>query len=85
MSFNLLGRIVAAFHSDNLSSSFDLLIQDTKKLASDFIDISFTFVKRSANRVAHELARGALFKSGCEDRIPVLFPCISHVLDLDLA
>nr|GMD97787.1 uncharacterized protein LOC109155154 [Ipomoea batatas] len=41
-------------------TSFDLILQDIRYLASDLLDINFIFAKRSANRAAHHLARTAL-------------------------
>nr|GMD14504.1 uncharacterized protein LOC109167502 [Ipomoea batatas] len=64
-------------------SSFDLLIYDIKNLARDFSNLSFLFVKRSANGVAHVLAREALSKSDCIDCSSVPFPSIAHALSLD--
>lgn len=45
----------------NLVSSFDLVIEDTCKLANEFQSISFSFVKRSTNTAVHLLAREVVF------------------------
>lgn len=78
-------QVINAIQHNHLVSSFDLLINDIIVLAREFDNLSFTFVRRSANRVAHALARDALSKSDCMDCTSVPFPCISHVLTFDLA
>lgn len=78
-------QVVNAIHNCHLLSSLDLLVNDILVIARDFSNLSFSFVKRSANRVAHTLARKALSMSDCMDCLSVPFPCISHVLDSDHA
>nr|GMD98846.1 uncharacterized protein LOC109177106 [Ipomoea batatas] len=46
-------------------SYFDLVLEDIRVLANEFDDISFSFVKRSANTVAHLIAREAVFNADC--------------------
>lgn len=45
----------------------DLIMADIKDACNQFSDISISFVRRSANRVAHELAREALSTSDCAE------------------
>ncbi|XP_019153886.1 PREDICTED: uncharacterized protein LOC109150431 [Ipomoea nil] len=59
-----------------LYSSFDLIINDVKELAKDFLNINFLFAKRSANKVAHLLTRETLFKSDCSVYFFIPFPSI---------
>ncbi|KAM6545503.1 hypothetical protein CsatB_026239 [Cannabis sativa] len=44
-----------------LPSAFGLLVRDCKKLISELGNISIKFVKRSANKAAHYLARSACY------------------------
>lgn len=67
-----------------LSTYFDLLLNDVKEIAKSFSRLSFLFAKRSANKVAHLLAREALSKSDCENCLSVPFPSIVCALDMDL-
>ncbi|MDV3200009.1 MAG: ribonuclease H family protein, partial [Candidatus Phytoplasma australasiaticum] len=67
-------------HDHSLSTSFDLILNDIRKLASEFTHVSFLFAKRSANRVAHLLAREALSKSDCMDCSFVPFPSMAHLV-----
>ncbi|CAH9120177.1 unnamed protein product, partial [Cuscuta epithymum] len=57
---------------------------DIREINLGFTDISFTHIRRSANRAAHELARAACSVSGCIcwDNHPPHF--IVHVLNTDL-
>lgn len=59
--------VFQGLHSDSLASSFDLVLEDVRKIAKDFSNISFQFVKRSANMEAHKLAREAVFIAGCRE------------------
>lgn len=59
-------RVVQAMRSPIvLASTFGLVIEDCKKLVHDIANAEYYFVKRSANRVAHCLARQSCFMSGC--------------------
>lgn len=69
--------------TDFLVTSFDLIINDIREIARDFSNLSFLFVKRSANKVAHLLAREALSKSDRMDCYSIPFPFVVHVLELD--
>ncbi|XP_031099793.1 uncharacterized protein LOC116003991 [Ipomoea triloba] len=53
--------VILGLKASSCMSSFDLILQDIRNLASDVYDISFSFAKRSANKAAHMLAREALF------------------------
>ncbi|XP_062085599.1 uncharacterized protein LOC133791697 [Humulus lupulus] len=48
-----------------MSSIFGLLIQDCQILLSSLHNVHLRFIKRSANRVAHAVARHSRFLSGC--------------------
>ncbi|XP_019166531.1 PREDICTED: uncharacterized protein LOC109162266 [Ipomoea nil] len=54
-----------AIRSVSFNSAFGYLVDDVKDLASVIEDIEFNFVKRSANRAAHFVAREAFSLSGC--------------------
>ncbi|XP_031107832.1 uncharacterized protein LOC116012436 [Ipomoea triloba] len=77
-------QVINGINSDLTISSFDLILNDVRKLASCFTNICFLFVKRSANRVAHILAREALSLSECSDCYSVPFPSIARALSMDL-
>nr|GMC92116.1 uncharacterized protein LOC109155154 [Ipomoea batatas] len=57
--------VIQGLNNPKLISSFDLVLEDIRKLANDFQCISFMFVKRSANTAAHLLAREAVFIADC--------------------
>lgn len=65
-------------------SSFDLLLADVKDSLSNFAHCSISFVKRSANRTAHLLARESLSMSERMEWVfhPPSFIC--NVLSQDL-
>ncbi|XP_074378240.1 uncharacterized protein LOC141719767 [Apium graveolens] len=48
-------------------STFDTIVDDCKELLKHFEEVSLVFVPRSANSVAHLLARGAHFVSGLQE------------------
>ncbi|KAM6542729.1 hypothetical protein CsatB_007176 [Cannabis sativa] len=48
-----------------MSSIFGLIIQDCCHLLSTLPNVKISFIKRSANRVAHAIARHSRFSSGC--------------------
>lgn len=52
-----------------LASTIGLIIEDCKKLVHDIANAEYYFVKRSANRVAHWLARQSCFMSDCSFNI----------------
>lgn len=69
-------------NSETFTSPFGLVISDCKQLMIDFDNAVFYFVKRSANRVAHCLARQSISLPDCifsETNAP------SEVLDLCVA
>ncbi|XP_019166936.1 PREDICTED: uncharacterized protein LOC109162706 [Ipomoea nil] len=51
--------------SSSFNSSFGLLVEDIKELASLIHDVQFRFVRRSANCAAHTVAREVFSESGC--------------------
>nr|GMD59832.1 uncharacterized protein LOC109184133 isoform X1 [Ipomoea batatas] len=57
--------VIQRLNNYNLISSFDLVLEDIRKLANDFNCISFHFVKRSVNLAAHLLAKDAVFITNC--------------------
>nr|GMD88307.1 ATP-dependent (S)-NAD(P)H-hydrate dehydratase [Ipomoea batatas] len=74
----------------NDNSSFDLIVKDIHEIASTIPSISFRFVKRYANSVAHLFARDAVFNAGCRewDFLPppfVLDVLLAEASDLTLA
>ncbi|XP_031093123.1 uncharacterized protein LOC115997669 isoform X1 [Ipomoea triloba] len=59
--------VIQGLKDSDFNSSFGLILEDIRKLASVFNCISFVFVKRSANTVAHKLAREAVFYADCRE------------------
>lgn len=53
-------QVYQNINSSSLSTHFDLLMNDIRELAKYFSNICFMFVKRSANKAAHIIAREAL-------------------------
>uniref|UniRef100_A0A803QUD1 RNase H type-1 domain-containing protein n=1 Tax=Cannabis sativa TaxID=3483 RepID=A0A803QUD1_CANSA len=51
--------------STSLSSYFGCVIQECKAMLANLSNFYFCFIKRSANRVAHEFARASLFYPDC--------------------
>ncbi|CAH9137685.1 unnamed protein product [Cuscuta epithymum] len=74
-----LGAIKEIIQSSSVSS-LGVIVGDIRLL---FSDISFSYIRRSANRAAHGLARTACSMSDCVfwDDFPP--SCISHVLSMD--
>ncbi|KAL1806238.1 hypothetical protein ACET3Z_029306 [Daucus carota] len=60
-----LTLVKALRSSISIASTFGLVISDCKRLLQDIADADFCFVKRSANRVAHCLARQSYYFSDC--------------------
>ncbi|CAH9119485.1 unnamed protein product, partial [Cuscuta epithymum] len=58
-------QLVTSIREGPDDSSFGLIVGDIIELSTSFTSISFAHVRRSANRVAHELARVACSLSGC--------------------
>lgn len=55
-------RIIQALRSSiSLASTFGLIISDCKQILQEIADIEYYFVKRSANKVAHYIARQSCF------------------------
>uniref|UniRef100_A0A803NSB0 Reverse transcriptase domain-containing protein n=1 Tax=Cannabis sativa TaxID=3483 RepID=A0A803NSB0_CANSA len=66
--------IQALRNSAILSSHFGCVIQECKAMLASLNNVYFCFVKRSANRVAHEFARASLFYPDCTfsmENIPI--------------
>lgn len=59
--------VIKGLNNATTDSSFDLVLEDIRLIANDFHNISFAFVKRSANSAAHVLAREAVFNADCRD------------------
>uniref|UniRef100_A0A803PGU3 RNase H type-1 domain-containing protein n=1 Tax=Cannabis sativa TaxID=3483 RepID=A0A803PGU3_CANSA len=57
--------IQALRSSTSLTSYFGCVIQECKAMLANLSNVYFYFVKRSANRVAHEFARASLFYPDC--------------------
>ncbi|XP_060965512.1 uncharacterized protein LOC133034440 [Cannabis sativa] len=57
--------VQALRNSTILSSHFGCVIQDCKAMLASLNNVYFCFVKRSANRVAHEFARASLLFPDC--------------------
>ncbi|KAM6557738.1 hypothetical protein CsatB_004757 [Cannabis sativa] len=57
--------VQALRNSTTLSSQFGCVIQECKAMLASLNDVYFCFVKRSANRVAHEFARASLLYPDC--------------------
>jgi len=55
-----LGLIQALKSEEHCLSQMGLLIEDMKVLASNFLRLLYSHIKRNGNRVAHSLARNAL-------------------------
>ncbi|XP_019181959.1 PREDICTED: uncharacterized protein LOC109177106 [Ipomoea nil] len=49
-------KVITRLQICKVFTSFDLILDDIRKLANDFVNLSFLFAKRSANRIAHFLA-----------------------------
>ena len=57
-------KVVQALHiSVELSSLFGLVVLDCRQLLQDIVNVEVCFIRRSANRVAHCLARQSYFHS----------------------
>ncbi|KAM6555296.1 hypothetical protein CsatB_002315 [Cannabis sativa] len=66
--------VQAVMGSIQMPSQFGFLVQDCRNLLSCINQVSLHFVKRSANRVAHCLARASCYHSDCivsEDTAPL--------------
>nr|GMC47434.1 uncharacterized protein LOC109164833 [Ipomoea batatas] len=58
-------KVVQGLNSCSFDSAFDLLLCDVRDLLRSFSSTFISFVKRSANRAAHLVAREALSLSDC--------------------
>lgn len=77
-------QVVHGLDVENGSSSYDLILLDIKDMLKQLSNVSISFAKRSANRVAHMLARGSFSMSDCMEwtLVPPTFICNDLVLDL---
>lgn len=79
-------KVVQSLRSTlSLASPFGLVIADCKQLMQEIASVAFYFVKRSAYRVAHCLARQSIFlsdRSFTEDNVPpeVMYLCMNDLL-----
>lgn len=64
-------------------STVSLLVDDVKELLKSFEHVTFLFAKRSTNKIAHVLARDALFITDCREWIDILPICILDALCYD--
>ncbi|XP_019153892.1 PREDICTED: uncharacterized protein LOC109150437 [Ipomoea nil] len=76
-------KVINSVPTSSTITYFDLIMQDIRDIARDFCNLSFLFVKRSANMVAHLLAREALFKTDRVDCFSVPFPFVVDALEFD--
>lgn len=75
--------VVQGLNSMEKVSYFDLLLLDIKDACSHFVDVSISFVKRSANRIAHLLAWESLSLSDSSEWFSSPPPFICNALLLD--
>ncbi|KAM6558899.1 hypothetical protein CsatA_028138 [Cannabis sativa] len=68
----------------NMASPYGHIISDCMTLCSDIVDVSFNFVKRSANKVAHVLARSSLSEADCTFSGDALPSSIASLVSDDL-
>lgn len=64
-------------------STFDYIVDDCKELVKHFEEVLIVFVPRSANNVAHLLARGAYSVSDLQEWITTAPEFIICNLDLE--
>ncbi|CAH9139859.1 unnamed protein product [Cuscuta epithymum] len=77
-------QVISSINSGSDGSLSGVIIDDIRDMSTSFTSIYFTHMKRSANRVAHDLARAVV--SMCDRYVWLYhFPtCISVSLDHDL-
>ena len=56
--------LIDAIHGQNGDSLFHTIVEDCSELAKHYEHVLFKFVPRSANNVAHEIARATYSSSG---------------------
>ncbi|CAH9135001.1 unnamed protein product, partial [Cuscuta epithymum] len=71
-------QIISRIKSGSDDSLPGLIVEDIRDISSGFTSISFSHVKRSANRVAHDLARAAVSMSDRYIWIYTNPPCITY-------
>ncbi|CAH9073986.1 unnamed protein product [Cuscuta epithymum] len=77
-------RAIAEIKNGSCISTAGVIADDVRDLCSRMTDISFCFVRRSANRAAHGFAQVACSMSGCRIWMGVPPTFIIHVLNSDL-
>ncbi|CAH9109350.1 unnamed protein product [Cuscuta europaea] len=77
-------RAIAEIKNGSCISSAGVIAEDVRDLCSRMMDISFCFIRRSANRAAHGFAQVACSMSGCRIWIGDPPNFITHVLNSDL-
>lgn len=60
-------NLVDTVHGSAGYSYFDSIVEDCKELVKHFKKVLVVFVHRSANNVAHLLAKAAYSVSGCQE------------------
>ncbi|XP_019176443.1 PREDICTED: uncharacterized protein LOC109171818 [Ipomoea nil] len=75
---------IHALRSESFFSAFGFLIDDVKQVASLLQGVSFAYVRRSANRATHALAREAVSMSGPGEWFDVPPDFLVPFLDYDL-
>ncbi|XP_019175595.1 PREDICTED: uncharacterized protein LOC109170919 [Ipomoea nil] len=65
------------------SHTFGILVDDIKESTSMLNNVVFHFVKQSANRAAHLIAREAVYVSGCGEWIDIPLPFLVACLSVD--
>lgn len=76
-------KVIQSVQNQTSISYFDLILNDIRNIAREFCNLSFLFVKRSTNRVAHLLAREAISLPDRMDCFSVPYPFLVHELELD--
>lgn len=77
-------QVVNSLNSFLGESSFHVILNDIKNVLCDFSHVFLSFVKRSANGVAHAIARQAVSSTGCSEWLSVSPPFLCNALFSDL-
>ncbi|CAH9142860.1 unnamed protein product [Cuscuta epithymum] len=76
-------QVVSAIYNGGGVAQFGLIVEDVRDLMKDFNSISIAFIRRSANRVAHTLARAAVSLSDSHVWLSIPPTCIMQALSHD--
>lgn len=76
--------LIDAIHGPSGKSLFDTIVDDCSELVKHYDGVLFEFVPRSANSVAHELARVACSSSGLREYYDIAPEFILCNLEMDL-